>query len=555
MDSKLIEIKNLFHQLKEGSSNDNYQKVSDKILELSKDYEIEVNVSDLVKEQLTSSHLNFKNKSDSKEKDKNKKKDKEQHSEDKNLLSNKKTDLSYYASCLNKDNKINSGNVYVLSRLIGGLCSTGIEYRKGFCELLSRYILRNNSFINYNNLYEITNRESFCKKSESTGIKNALIIGKMCIFESIMCYAKTISPDVISKMMKDILINADVSINCEEYSIKCFNSFLNNVNVDNNKKLQLAVEDIIITWLSKDKSCLFSTSLYIIIDNIVIDQTINENNRSIVNYLINLLKNKPKYNIINNLFSEENNSFNNLIKFFEELIDNNNKSHTALQLLLKNIELICTQSKDNVNLNKLSIIYNTLTDSKLASNLIKVSNKNYQYVLTKICLTFINNIEDIKKLLCIFNSNFFKIFSSFEGGKTKNVYINQMISSLLNRLKTVSNKDNIFEDYCYEMLSLFDNSILSANMYKSFFLFLFGNLNLDKKETYISSVINNNNNSLSKEVSKMEIEYNDNYTANILDGEYYKNNLYKKVNILKSIITVSNKYYYFNKYYVIFINI
>lgn len=503
MESNLSLIKKHFLQLKDGPNDKQFADIVNKILELAQ-------IDEKINE----------------DSDNNEKKDKTGFLEK----------IKPYAGCFTSEKTQNT--IYVLSRTIGGLCSTGVEYRQGYLALLKQFILKHDKEINYPSLLEQINKESYFKKTEVQGVKNAFSCGKIVTLSEILSTSREISTDCISKSTDYILSSCATSTNSEELAIYSFKSFLSSVN-PNTKKLQKIVEEVISKWLSKDSDLLFHYAVLLILSISGLSSKTKTENSSISSFIQNFLKTKPKYALDNHLFCLDGSTPETLQKLISALVLGR-RDHVFLTLYLEFLAINCKNSSTNA-FKYIGVTWNTITETSYAAELIEKSNKNYQYVLTKLSICIIENV-DIEKVFLIFDYNFFKTFLKFEGGKSKTACINQIINSLIARLNSEaevlnsSSKQNTYNSYCTSLLELFTKGLLSSINYKSFFLLLFHNISETQRGNLITNIIESkteHTNGVNMDIDDQEVDEKDS-----------RQEFYTKVNLLKNIMTVSYLFIY-----------
>jgi hypothetical protein len=119
-----------------------------------------------------------------------------------------------------------------------------------------------------------------------------------------------------------------------------------------------------------------------------------------------------------------------LFKFLFEMIRKNLKNQNFIEHLES---LIKSTVMNNNDTKYLAFVWNCVTSQENVANLIEISNKNYQFFLTKISLVVIDCLSETKfkgKIFEIFDIKFFNIFLDFEGGKFNHGCINQIIVCL-----------------------------------------------------------------------------------------------------------------------------
>lgn len=554
------EIKNLFNNLRD--SNNNLQRDAVKLVDLVVKSKEDLNLAAYYQPKVVVKKE--KSKSKGKDKEKNAKKEKKEKNEkeitetavqeDKNLVAEK---YKWYTEVINVENKGSEKNLlYTISRLVGGICSTGNEYRKGFCLALTEILKNYDDKVDYEKLCLAANKESFHKKSENSAIKTSKCIGRIGIFNCIVESSNKITAEILLEICKNTITILESNINTavEEAAIKLFKTFTGRLidsSLDfltNNKKNQRVLETIFSLWMNianeKSKLSLFGVSISLIFSKIakLEDSKLNKN---IKFFFTNLVKENPKYNIDNTLFnSSDSTQFKTMLK---DLV-NNNKNHISLEILSEFLT-------DLADFKYIAVSWNTLTDKSVIETLSKISSKNYQYILTKFSTIIIDILRsselNFAKIFEIFNSNFFKTFLNFEGGKAKHNNINIIINSLIKALKNMKdsefgskiNKD--LSKYSADVINLFNGHGLSPVTFKGFLLFLFENLSENGREQFVKNLIESSSSPKTNGHSKMEVEIEEDedeeedINENDYGDEKFRTIFFTKINVLKTIVTVS----------------
>lgn len=438
-------------------------------------------------------------------------------------LNEKQEKFKEYTDCfINKE--INLALIYTLSRLVGGISSTGVEYRKGFSLALAKLMRKVNENVLFDKLYEVIMKESYFKKTEVQSIKNALSSGRIVLFEILLSTSLSVLPsEIFTKILSQTLSTVESNSASEKEAIVLFQKLIETLLSQEKiqKKTQKSIEDNLENWLclSKDhKNYLFFISIVFILNASLYRKGSQSTNAAFLSFLTNFIKAKVKYSI-KGIFSDS----ANIATFFNKIVDNN-KNHISLELFFSLLKT-SFEAKDT---DLLAQSWNCLTDKNSAVELIKKSNKNYQYLLAKFSLFLLDTISDIDKIYSIFDFNYFKSFISFEGGKDKHNHINQIVQSLSSRLSNTES-GNKLEAYSKQMLGLYLNLSLSPIANKSFFSILYRSLTENARAEFIDKVVNLRNKS-SDEQSEEDERIN----------EEAKELLYAQFNIIKAVISVSN---------------
>lgn len=578
------EVKNLFNNLLE--KNNNIQKDAAKIVDtvlLSKE---DLNLSAFQTAKILSkdrqNKTSEKKLSKSKEKKNNiinskprkgDKVDKVEKVEDTAFHEGKEAKLlkekyRWYQDILTSYEKVGHVNnlLYTFSRLIGGICSTGNEYRKGFCLTLNELISKLDKVIDYRILVSATNKESYHKKTETNTIRNAMCVGRISVFQSIIETSNSISAEIIMEIFTAVLntLKSNNNTMVEEASVKIFHSFMERLSNNtfasliNNKKSQRVLESIFSLWLdfSKDESqlLLFNLSIMLIfnkISNGIESENKKEDNINLKAFISNLIRSHYRYNLDNTLFTEDNNEV--MVKMFGELV-NKNKNHFILELLRE--YLLST-----TNFKYIGLLWNNIIDTEVLTKLMKESNKNYQFILTKIATIVMDVLNKTRvnynKIFSILDLGFFKTFLRFEGGKSKHTnlttVVNALIRSLKERKTELSNESNQTEltsfkkelkTYSYNLIKLFDGKGFSPVTFKGLFLFLFQNISEKKRVEFVDFLITPEKKAIKSNKMEIESEDEDEEDDEDSDQENYGNEefravFFSKINVLRTIILVS----------------
>lgn len=434
-----------------------------------------------------------------------------------------------YSDCFNTATPLTL--IYSFSRLIGGICSTGVEYRRGFGILFNKLIAQYIDKLNFDNIYEHILKESLFKKTEQQTIKTSLLTGKIFLYKILIKYLSNLSNEVFQKILTNTFQSEYINNQSVEYEmISFFNELINILsNMDLiNKKHQKVIEEQIEKWIEfkNDSQYLFHLSNLIIINQC---QFITSK-KPFKDFLLNFLKNKKKYNLFENesqvgIFNKSNN-FSNLFFFLCNLL-NNNRNHVIIHIFIDFLRITYKNNQNEI----IAQTWNTLIYSNNVKEMIRISNKNYQYLLCKFSLAYLDIIDSDDKIFSIFNSDFFKGFLGFDGGKEKHNHINSIISVLNKRIlnTNINNQSNYFKN----LIHLFVEMKLSPITQKGFFCTLYNKLSDNQKEGFIESVFDIN-------LKKNEEEFDEEFGS--LQYENEKDVLYSQVNILKTLYIVSIKF-------------
>ena len=119
--------------------------------------------------------------------------------EEKTIVNKEK--YKYYLKVFNTQSE---DLLYTINRLIGGICSTAIELRKGFGIALQLFLDKFISEINLSELLEGVQKETYVPKNEKNNIRLAALSGKLFVYK-ILLNLHNLSEDNIIFMIKQII--------------------------------------------------------------------------------------------------------------------------------------------------------------------------------------------------------------------------------------------------------------------------------------------------------------------------------------------------------------
>ena len=131
--------------------------------------------------------------------------------------------------------------LYTINRLIGGICSIGVEFREGFGLTLQLFLDKFSKEINYSELLDSIKKESYVPKSEKNNVKISALSGY-----KILLGINNLSEENIIYIIKDIVSIGKQHKNLEEACLllikeifdKIFNEFFDIKKNKNNKLLE-----------------------------------------------------------------------------------------------------------------------------------------------------------------------------------------------------------------------------------------------------------------------------------------------------------------------------
>ena len=398
--------------------------------------------------------------------------------------------------------------LYTINRLIGGICSIGIEYREGFGLTLQLFLDKFSKDINFSELLESIKKESYVPKSEKNNVKIAALSGKILVYK-ILLGINSLSEDNIIFIIKDIISIGKQHKNLEEACLilikeifdKIFNEFYDIKKNKNNKLL-----DVI--FKSLDNVCEHKN-----------DYTTIDSNFEfciyffLMNY-INKLKGFIPSKIIEDFFDNNNSeSEQPLFKYFSILLNLpikyqniNTKDANIFNYSYKLLyELLIKMNNNKYAFN----IWNILIDPVCVEEFKKISSKNFESLIYSYSLFLIQNFFNIKYISQLFDDTFFLSLTQFKTNKRVKYAINitQIISEKILALDEDENDNKkIVQNYCIKCLNTFgteQEGKFSPKTLKNFFLFLLGNISEEQKTKYINNLLE-----LNTDKSIEEIQFN-----------------------------------------------
>ena len=505
---------------------------------------------------------------------------------------------------------INSNNLlYIFSRLVGGICSIETEYRDGYCFTLMQILKKFDDIIDYNEMIQTIKKESFFKKSESSTSKNILSSGRLLLFSCILSASKLVSGEVLYDIFSNILstLESNYSAQSEETAIKTIQCFIDSLFkgqfecLNNSKKSHKTIESIFsilfdfskLSIIKQDKvfkpekskskgknkdfrnknnhnqetfksrsinTLLFQSSVILLLNKVVKSDVSSKSSNStlqgVYNYLSNFLKQNPKYSVDNKTFTEiqaEESSFYFVMK---ELLSKSGKNHVYLEIL----EDFLKTTIRNKEPKYIAYVWNCMTTQENVMKFMEISNKNYQFFLSKLSQIVIEALGESKfkaKIFEIFDINFFVNFLKFEGGKTKHKCLSQILSVLHEVLASMKAEEKEIKDYCSRIIRLFDGKGFSTLTFKPFFVYLFEKIGEEKRAEYVNFLIstqkvgNGINNKMEVDEEEEEEDEDELMEENYGNDESRKV-FYSKINALKTIITVSLFVFYLSSFFIFF---
>ena len=432
--------------------------------------------------------------------------------------------------------------LYTINRLIGGICSTGVEYREGFGITLQLFLDKFSKEINFIELLQSIQKESYVPKSEKNNVKVCAISGKIFIYK-ILLGINSLSEDNIILIIKQILPIPKQYKNMEEACLllikeifdKIFSDFFDIKKNKNNKLLEGILKSLDIICEHKNDyiktETNFEFSLYFLLmnylDNIkgfispkiqedFFDNNNPESQQPLFKYFSILLSLPIRYQNIN---SKDANIFNYSLKLVYDLLIKINNNKYAYK------------------------IWNILIDPMCVEEFRKISSKNFESLIFSYSLFLIQNFFNIKYIFQIFDESFFLSLMQFKSNKRVKyaISITQIISDKISSLnEEEDNNQTTIEDYCLKCLNIFgyeQEGKYSPKTLKNFYLFLLGKISEEQKIEYINNLLK-----LNQDKSIEEIQF----SLNCLKILYFEESNTKIIN--KEIKSKIIEYFLINFY-------
>ena len=420
--------------------------------------------------------------------------------------------------------------LYTINRLIGGICSTGVEYREGFGITLQLFLDKFSKEINFSELLESIQKESYVPKSEKNNVKICALSGKIFIYK-ILLGVNNLSEDNIIYIIKQILLIVKQQKSLEEACIvlmkeifdKVFKDFFDIKKNKNNKLLEGIFKSLDTVCEHKnDYSKIdnnFEFCIYFLLmnymDNIkgfvppkmqddFFDNNNSESQQPLFKYFCCLINLPIKYQNIN---TKDANIFNFSLKLLYDLLIAINNNKYAFK------------------------IWNILIDRECVEEFKKISLKNFESLIYSYSLFIIHNFFNVEYITQIFDESFFLSLTQFKTNKRVKyaVSITQIISEKILSLDEKEEKKNkkVIEDYCMQCLNIFgteaDNKF-SPKTLKNFYLFLLGNISEENKMKYINNLLASNNDDINVEqihfnLNSLKILYMEENNGKIINND------------------------------------
>ena len=376
--------------------------------------------------------------------------------------------------------------LYTVRRLIGGLASTGVEFRKGFSLTFSLLVSKFGKELNMKEILDCIQKESFVPKNEKNHIKTCAFSGRLLMYRIIL-NEKSLSSDNILFILKQML-NITVNKSLEESVIvlfkelfsKIFENYYTDIKNENklydgmfklldnytvnknslnkaNSNFEFAIYFLLIPYMDKFKGFLPSN-----IKKEMFDSSLEETESPLKKY----------FDIIMKLPIKEGKDFNVTFCYLCELLEKINDKKYAYK------------------------IWNILIDQKCIESFKAISLKNFELLIYNYSSFILTKFFEIDYIVQIFDDSFFISLLKFSSNK-KFKYV-QSLNEIITKAITSQKYDNkVVNTYCEKLLNIFgveSEEKYSPNALKTFFIFLFDHIAQDAKEKFIASLINDSQN-------------------------------------------------------------
>lgn len=375
--------------------------------------------------------------------------------------------------------------LYTLRRLIGGITSTGLEFRKGFTLTFSLLLTKYGNDLNMSEILNCIQKEGYVPKNERNFIKNSAMSGKLLLYKTLLSH-KHLSVDNLLFICKDTLTLSKSSKLLEESVLVLFNDLFN--KIFNGYYSQIKKETKLYEGIFKqlEQICLNKNNL-----------SLTTTNFEFTLYFI-LLNNVNKCkgflptNILTQMFDSNLKEIDTPIKkYFDILlslpIKNNSEFNISFEYLLQLLE--------NINNPKYAFgIWNILIDNECFDSFKKISHKNVELLIYNYSFFLLNKFFIIDYITQIFDDSFFLSLINFNTNK-KIKYVITLTDIIIEQLTKIKDKQNIINEYSLRLLNIFGNDQddkYSPNSFKNLFLFLFNNMTKEQQNKYIEQLISFN---------------------------------------------------------------
>jgi hypothetical protein len=374
------------------------------------------------------------------------------------------------------------------------------------------------NLLNFNELVHIIEKETIVSKSDKNHIKNCQITGKILMLKPILELAN-VPADVmlqIFRILCDMLCQPMYQV-AEEAILNVINDFFKKSaelgyysEFENGKKFGRFLEKLFTLFGKVFKTRvrfenlkkLSEISLFFILSKYQIMSNTNEQTSANGNSKLTEILSQS----IKSFFNLNENFLANLGSYFKSILAKSvrdNEFHISFELLLDHLRKV-TDSKQVYS------IWNLLIDESLQQEMKVISLKNYQLLVFSFSKFILQNFFVLNYVKEIFDASFFENMLKFSSTK-KFKYINGLIEILTNELNKSKEKGEAeaISSYSYNLLGIFGADPLknlSPQSYKSFFIFLFNNLDEGKKINFVEKQANVVHD---ESPSEDEVEYED----------------------------------------------
>jgi len=355
-----------------------------------------------------------------------------------------------------------------------------VNARRGFALTFSLLVEKFSNILNFTELIGIIEKETIVSKGEKGHIKNCVLTGKILMLQTLLSVSSLSSENYLTifKNLFDLIQNKIL----EEAILQILNNFF--------KK----VKEAYYVELQEKKLNKFFDKFLTLVGKILPNKTNFGNLKSLFEYSLifcllsftdtfSSINNFLHHNTIPNILTE-----NSLVNYFKLLLSQNIREgefHSSFKFFLNFL----------ANLNdftKVIEVWNVLIDSNVQDRLKIVSLKNFQFLIYSVSKFLLEKYFVLKYIKQIFDSSYFDTLMKFTSNK-KFKYIHSLVETLMTQMKksTEDSEDNreLTSSYSYDLLAVFNGEGgLSPQTYKSFYAFLFKNLNEDLKLEYIEKL-------------------------------------------------------------------
>ena len=371
--------------------------------------------------------------------------------------------------------------LYTVRRLIGGLASTGLEYRKGFSLTFSLLISKFGTELNMKEILDCIEKESFVPKNEKNHIKTCALSGKLVMYRIIL-NQKNLTGDNLLYILKNVL-NMISSKSMEESIIVLLKELFGKI-------FEKYYTDI------KNENKLFD-GIFKLLDH----YTTNKNNLNkaqtnfeftiyfiLIPYMDKFKGFLPK-NIKTEMFDSSLEEFESPLKhYFDILLKLPIKEGCNFNVSFSYLCSLLEQMNDKKYTYK---IWNILIDPKCINSFKNISLKNFELLIYNYSSFILEKFFLIDYIVQIFDDSFFLSLLKFSSNK-KFKYATSLTEIIMKQITNNKFDSKVINDYCQKILNIYGveaEDKYSPNSLKTFFLFLFLNIDKYSQDKYIDSLI------------------------------------------------------------------